>query len=189
MNRKTTRIFAVLLCLVMALSLFTGCQGSLAKEAEKITRGYYGLRIAGGPVDSEEAAIANALASVLKEGGYGATVLITDDARDNITKVKEYKADLAIVSSKALSASQESDELVMLMALGASTDASRNIILCSDDTMDAMAWDMLSLIAEGLDALSAASDGVEIKMADGNTERPVALQAGAEKFFKKQPWK
>lgn len=187
MNHKTMRILALVLCLLMAMTLFTGCGKNLAKEAKNLNRGNYGLRIAGGPEGSEEAALAEALATVLKNGGYGATVLYTEDAQDNIAKVRAYKADLAIISSKAAAA--DSNGLYMLMALGASSDGSRNIILCSDDTMDVMGWDMLCLVAESLDLLAAASDGAEITMAAGNTELPVTLNAGATTFFKKQPWK
>ncbi len=187
MNRRTSRILVIVLCLAMALTLLTGCGRNLAKEAKNLNRGSYGLRIAGGPSGSEEAALAEALASILKDAGYGATVLATDDAKDNIERVKAYKADLAIVSSNA--AKENADGLYMLMALGTASDGSRNVILCSDDTMDAMAWDMLSLIAASLDTLGSASDGAEISMAEGNTDLPVSLNEGAAAYFKKQPWK
>jgi hypothetical protein len=102
--------------------------------------------------------------------------------------VKTYKADLAIVSSDDAKNSGE-EGLYMLMALGTASDGSRNVILCSDDTMDAMAWDMLSLIAASLDTLGSASDGAEISMAEGNTDLPVSLNEGSAAYFKKQPWK
>ncbi|MBR5741465.1 MAG: hypothetical protein IKX91_02825 [Firmicutes bacterium] len=187
MNRKTTRVLVIVLCLVLAMTLFTGCGRNYASEAKKLNRGSYGLRIAGGPEGSEEAALANALATILKNGGYGATVLTTEGAEDNVDRTRTYKADLAIVSSNALK--DAGDGLYMLMALGTASDGSRNVILCSDDTMPQMAWDMLSLIASSLDALEAASDGSEITMAEGNTDLPVTLNEGAAAYFKKQPWK
>jgi len=187
MNRQTTRILVLVLCALAALALFTGCGRNYAKEAKNITRGSYGLRIAGGPAGSEEASLAEALASVLKDGGYGANVLATEGAKDNLDRVRTYKADLAIVSSDT--AKENADGLYMLMALGASADGSRNVILCSDDTMPGMAWDMLTLIASSLETLEAASDGSEITMAEGNTDLPVTMNEGAAAYFKKKPWK
>ncbi len=188
MNRKTARLLVLVVCLALAMTMFAGCGRNLAKEAQQLNRGYYALRIAGGPAGSEEAALAEALATILKSGGYGATVLTTESAADNISRVKTYKADLAIVSSDDAKNSGE-EGLYMLMALGTASDGSRNVILCSDDTMDHMAWDMLSLIAGSLETLEAASDGAEITMAEGNTDLPVPMNEGAATYFKKQPWK
>lgn len=187
MNQKTTRILALALCLLLTMTLFAGCGKNLAKEANNLTRGSFGLRVAGGPAGSEAESLAEALQTILKNGGYGATLLTTDDAADTIDRVKSYKADLAIVSADEAKA--DSEGLSMLIALGTSADGSRNVILCSDDTMDAMAWDMLSLIASSLETLEAASDGAEITMAEGNTDLPVALNEGAAAYFKKKPWK
>ncbi len=187
MNRKTTRILLFALCLALALTCLAGCGRNYANEAKKLNRGLYGLRVAGGPEGSEEAALANAIVSILKDGGYGATAVTTDGAADNIDRVLTYKADLAIVSSDA--AKDGGEGLYMLMALGTAPDGSRNVILCSNDTMPQMAWDMLTLIAASLDTLEAASDGAEISMAEGNTETPVTMNEGAAAYFKKKPWK
>jgi len=198
MNHKVFRPLALILCLTLALLAFTGCAHPLAKEAEKIQRGQYGLRIAAGPEGSEEKALAEALAKLLKDAGYGASVQITEGPVENVKNLTEYKADLAIVSADDLTAAvngtgkfsgSATGELFALMSLGVSGDGSRNVLLCSDDTMDAMAWDMLSCIAKSLDSLQAAcKDGSEITMEAGSTDIPVALNEGAAAYFDKKPW-
>ena len=198
MNHKLFRPFALILCLTLALLAFTGCTDPLAKEAEDLERGQFSLRIAAGPEGSEEKALAEALAKLLKDAGYGATVLVTEGPAQNVTHLTEYKADLAIVSADDLTAAvngtgafsgKAQSNLHALMSLGVSDDGSRNVLLCSDDTMDAMAWDMLSCIAQSLDALQAAcKDGAEITMENGSSDIPVALNDGAAAYFDKKPW-
>lgn len=198
MNHKHFRPFALILCLTLVLLAFTGCAHPLAKEAKDLERGQFSLRIAAGPEGSEEKALADALAKLLKDAGYGATVLVTEGPVQNVTNLTEYKADLAIVSADDLTAAvngtgdfsgKAQNNLHALMSLGVSGDGSRNVLLCSDDTMDAMAWDMLSCIAKSLGSLQAAcKDGSEITMENGSSDIPVALNDGAAAYFDKKPW-
>ena len=186
MNRNTKRFLALALCLVVTLTALCGCD-NVAKEAKKLQPGTYSIRVAGGPEGSEEEALAQAIVKALKAAGFGAKVITTSGGAENIQNISEYKAGLAIVSEKELEAAQADTQ--MLMALGASADGSRNVVICVNDMEDALAWLILSAFADNVDALQAAADGTQITMAEGNTVTPVPLQAGAAAYFKKQPWK